>query len=483
MADPTGFITNASGYINTDLSSIFAPKFPCNSDYGTVNFRATNPSSIYYNMEGLTKLSSNLNNIVNVGSGGSYFEFLRSGIYNLKLSYKLINIKSSSGNVPTGLTCLMNMRFNHTDTRDINDDPEVNYYYVENNGNYITNATNGSITSGSPNNLISMYYNNSNNGGYPVFQSSYYSNTAANSVTPTVNCYSLSITFEIDDVNKYLYPQYYINVNNSNLTWNWNGNWVMTKLYDYNSTASLNTNYIISNNDLVSKFASIYPLNIDYGTVIFSKNNPYSTNSYNNMYNINANSFNKTTNNNIVNVGIISGASYFQFIGSNKTVYNLTMSYYLDNISATASGNAITPTMHMRLCDINNNTSDTYIPIFNHPNFINLSNNGNSVNSTTTSNVVSLCQNNLLEYYNYYGDYPVFTSKYYFSTIQGNTTGVVNAPRKNLFTLSITFIPTTTTTTTTTTLNIYPQYYIDNINNANYTWTWKGNWIVTKLSG
>jgi hypothetical protein len=194
-----------------------------------------------------------------------------------------------------------------------------------------------------------------------------------------------------------------------------------------------------------------------------------------NNINTSVNSFiSRGGNSSIVSTSIASGASFFNFL--TPGIYNLTMSYSLDSISVTdVSGTvpAYTTTMYMRLNDNDSTTTDISIP-FNFENTFSLANNGNSYNTSGTFS--SLDINNLIRMYRqtntsgYSEGYPVLRSMYINAS-----TSLEAYPRKNIYTLSITFnVPST--------LTIYPQYYIDKTIST-LTWIWSGNWMVTRISG
>jgi hypothetical protein len=501
MAAPTSFTTSTSNsltiYNNTDLSSIFAPNFPYNTDYGTVNFVGTGTYNANYfkemNNNSTTANSftkSTNNNIVSTGidtTGNSYFQFTRNGMYNLKFSYNLTNMAANGVTINSGQTFNYYIRFTtNSDTSFTNVD-NLSYYYIESNGNSSnstsTFATPQSLLTNNPIFIYSTNYNSAQSNapfGYPVFESKYYTTTASTTtgtITPAINFYTISITFLVPSASVntpyYIYPQYVSTSTNVNSAWSWTwrGNWSATKLYDSSSVPPFpDTNYKISNGtDLKNIFASIYPQNSQFGVVNFTAINP--TNAvYMNMNNNGSNSFISTGGNFIITTSILNGASYFNFDSSG--IFNLTMSYSLDSIAASSGTvSAYTTTMYMRLNNSNSTTTSISIP-FNFDDTFSLSNNGNS--SDVNDTISSLDDINLIDIYRqtdtagYSAGYPILRSKY--NNLSASPTAY---PRKNIYTLSITFIVMST-------LTIYPQYYIDKT--TSFTWKWSGNWIVTKIS-
>jgi hypothetical protein len=504
MAEPTYFTTSTSNpttiYNNTDLSSIFAPNFPYNTDYGYSNFGFSGSgrySSGYFNKMNNNSTTANSftketnNNIVNIGidgNGNSYFSFTRNGIYTLNFAYNLTNV-TTTGTAITSTTYNYYIRFTTNTSDAINTFGDLTYYYIEGNGNS-SNSVVGSPQSVSTDNQILIYNNGSLNTGYPVFESKY--STTTSTIVPSLNFYTISITFLVtgasDNTPYYIYPQYVsMNTLNSAWTWSWKGNWSVRKLYDSTSIPPFpDTNYKISTGtDLNNIFASIYPQNIQYGTVNFGLLNYSVATSYYNMkdINTNSNSFIPTggnLSNTIVSTGITSsGASYFNF--GYPGTYNLTMSYKLDTITTNGSSiSAYTTLMNMRLNNSELTDFDITIPFF-FDNTFSLSNNGNSYNTTgsfsslETTNLIRMNRKPDTREYN--AGYPILRSSYINLATSSGTTTVT--PRKNIYTLSIT-VKVPNTYSTTTPLQIFPQHYIGTY--TSYTWKWSGNWMVTKIS-
>jgi hypothetical protein len=254
------FITNKYPYVNYDLNDIFAPfstdTTPVYTNYGTLLFSNTNPfsTSNYFPMANITtegtanSFSITNQSIIIVTTGlegnASYIQFPSTGIYNLKMAYSFkFGYDGSSG-----YGFKLYMRF-----MDANDTNETtipanfnfnNFLEVSSNGN---SGNDNGITTANPNNSLFIYNLNSNNTqGYYVFEQNFYSDSTGKAY---VNIYNIDMTFNVLIPNLKIYPQYYINRNNTQSTyWQWGGNWSVTKiglleLGDVGSLLSNGTSY------------------------------------------------------------------------------------------------------------------------------------------------------------------------------------------------------------------------------------------------
>lgn len=217
MANPTGFITNKSPYVNNDLNTVFAPIN--NVDYGTLSITSTNPAdpntyipgtTIGETWRGMNVISSEVYHNVHIHndiSGEPLFVVLAVGVYKLCITMSFLwgtqtTHKMVFTLVDTGLP-----NADNTLPGSINPSPKITQIYSINvnggqgvSGSSVDNNLNGAVSIGGPN-LLSFGPDNTiayEDQPYFVYFQIVQSTNSADKAFP--NLYTIEITFRTTGV-------------------------------------------------------------------------------------------------------------------------------------------------------------------------------------------------------------------------------------------------------------------------------------------